>query len=199
MNATEIAYKFIGLDASGLAVKGQSINNSLTGNTNYLSVVPFLGILQTNVNNVNAAIAAGGSTPTPAQTAAIRAAVKELKRILKVIGALVNWDANADEAKLLTSGFNLKIITPPSKKTFTATLGKLSGEVVLELNSFGIAAYNWEMSTDPISTWASIALTTYSKTVVTGLTPGQKYWFRVSVTKGKKVVVVSDPYYIMVV
>jgi len=31
------------------------------------------------------------------------------------------------------------------------------------------------------------------------LTPGTKLWFRVSVTKGKTVAVVSDPYTIMVV
>ena len=100
---------------------------------------------------------------------------------------------------MLTSGFNLKTIAPKSSKSFIAKQGKLSGTVYLEINSYGIAAYAWEMSTDPISTWTPVGLTTLSKTIVTGLTPGVKYWFRVSVTKGKGIAAVSDPYTIMVI
>ncbi len=199
MKTSEIAYKFIGLDASGLAVKGQSIHDNLNANSNYPSCAAFLPNLQSAINTLTASITAGGSNPTPAQTGASHAAVYQLKRNLKVIGGLVNWDANGNEAILLTSGFDLKTITPKSPKSFNVKQGKLSGTVDLEINSYGNAAYVWEMSADPIGAWAKVDLTTLSKTTITGLTPGTKLWFRVSVTKGKTVAVISDPFTIMVV
>ena len=199
MDTKEVAYSFKGSDASGYAVSGQGVHDNLNGNVNYPSCVPFLGSLQSNINLLTAAITAGGSTPTPAQTGATHAAIKEVKHTLKVIGALVNYDANGDEAKLLTSGFSLKAYSPPSPKSFKAILGKLSGQIDLLINSYGAAAYFWQMSTDPIETWTQVDLTTLSKTTISGLTPGSKLWFRVSITKGNKVVLVSDPYFIMVV
>lgn len=199
MKTSSIVYNYAGLDASGLAVKAQSIYDSLNGNSSYPSPAAFLPILQTNTSALTSAVTAGGNTPTPAQTGAIHAAVHEVKRVLKVIGALVNWDANGNEAVLLTSGFDLKTFTPASPKSFKAVLGKLSGEIDLLINSYGTVAYFWQMSTDPISSWKQVDLTTVSKTTIKGLTPGTKLWFRVSITKGNKVILVSDPYTIMVV
>lgn len=199
MKTSTIAFKYTGLDASGLAVKAQSIYDSLNGNNSYPSSVAFLPILQTNTSVLTSAVTAGGTIPTPAQTGAIHAAVREVKRVLKVIGALVNWDADGNEAVLLTSGFDLKTYTPPSPKSFKAVLGKLSGEIDLLINSYGAAAYFWQMSTDPNDSWKQVDLTTVSKTTIKGLTPGTKLWFRVSITKGSKVILVSDPYTIMVV
>ncbi len=201
MKTKQIAFNYASLDASGLAVKGQSIHDSLISNSYYPSCVPFISILQTNVTALTSTITAGGNTPTPAQTSAIHTAQKDVKNILRVIGGLVNWDGNGNETILLTSGFDLKNYSPPNPKTFKAKLGKLSGEVDLEINSNGNAAYYWEITNDPIgiTTWAKASLTTTSKTTITGLTPGTKFWFRVSITKSNKVVVVSDPYTIMVV
>ena len=199
MKKPEAICNFKNDDAISLAVKSQALYTNLNGNPSYPTCAPLLPTLQTNTNTLNTAITAGGTTPTPAQTATINAAAYELKRVLKVICALVNWDANGNEATLLTSGFDVKTYSAPNPKTFKAKLGKLSGAIDLEINSYGVAAYVWQMSPDPISTWADVSLTTLSKTTITGLTPGTKLWFRVKITKGKTVITISDPYTIMVV
>ncbi len=199
MKTPEIAYNFSGLDASGYAVKGQSIYNKLNGNPAFTSPTPFLSILQTNVNNLTAAITAGGTTPTPVQTGAIHDAVKALKRVLKVIGNVVNWDANGNETTLLSSGFELKSYSPSGLKTFSVKQGSLSGTADADSPAYHNAAYAWFFSADPIGTWTQALITTISKATITSLIPGQKYWFKVVVTQGSKVVFTADPYMVHVV
>lgn len=189
-----------GLDAAGLANKGQNVCDGVNANSSsFPSAMPFIGILQMNVTALNTAITAAGNDPTKVQTSAIRDAEKQLRRSMRLVCALVNWDGNGDATKLLSSGFDLKSNNPPSAKSFVAKLGKLSGTVELEINSYGNAAYTWEQSPDPIAAWSQCALTTLSKASISGLTPGQKYWFRVKVTKGSNLITTSDPYTIMVV
>jgi len=190
-----------GLKPSELKIKGQVVKDGITGNTALPHCVPYATELQTKVGTLDTAITAGGTTPSELQKVAIIAAEDAIKLFLNFICAGVNVDGNGDETILLSSGFELKTYSPASPKSFIAKLGKLSGEIFLEINSYGAAAYYWEMTTDPIgaTAWVKADLTTTSKTIIKGLTPGTKLWFRVSITKSNKVVVVSDPYTIMVV
>lgn len=199
MNTSEVALNTSGLNASEIAVKGNTVYTNLNGNTNFTSCVPYLPILLGEVAVLEGAITIAKDEGTKAETSAERAATKKVKRTLKVIAALVNYEANGDETKLLTSGFDLKVITPPSPKTFNAKQGKVSGTVDLEVKSARNSAYMWEMSTDPIGAWTQIEVTVKSKTTVVGLTPGTKYWFRVALITGSGKNNYSDPHFVMVV
>lgn len=199
MKTPTIALNFSGLNAQDIALRGETVYNNLIGNVNFTSCAAYLPTLTTEVAALKAAIIIAKDEGTKAETSAVYDAEKKVKRVLKVISAVITFEAAGNETKLLTSGFELRAYTPPTPKSFNAKQGKLSGTVDLEINSYGAAAYAWEISADPISTWNPIALSTVSKTTVTGLTPGIKYWFRVSVTKGNAKLATSDPYFIIVV
>ena len=192
MSKSKAVLNFKDYDASGLAVKGQSIFDNTNANPNYPSCVTYTPILQSRVTNLTSKITAGGATPLPTQTAAIHAAIIDVREILTLICALVNWDAKSDEVKLLSSSFDVRKATVKNAKTFTAKLGLLSGQIMLEINSYGSAVYYWEISSDPIDIWSKAAVSSVSKVTIQGLTPGTKYWFRVRITKGTKEILVSD-------
>lgn len=50
-----------------------------------------------------------------------------------------------------------------------------------------ITAYVWEIINDPISTgtWQNCGITVNTKTTITSLTVGNKYWFRVKAITSK--------------
>ena len=199
MNIAELALNYKNLTASQIAIKGSNVYDHLNGNTNFTSCTAYLPILLGEVAILQAAITDAEDEGTKMETSAERAAEKKVKRTLKVIAAVVTYEANGDEVKLLSSGFDLKTFTPPGPKSFNAKQGKVSGTVNLEAKSFGNAAYMWEMSPDPIATWTQLVVTTISKTTVISLTPGVKYWFRVAVITSKGKNDYSDPHFVMVV
>lgn len=63
------------------------------------------------------------------------------------------------------------------------------------------AAYIWEMISDPINenTWSVYAYNVVSELHVTGLIPGNKYWFRVKTITSKGEQPYSDPYMLHVI
>ena len=77
--------------------------------------------------------------------------------------------------------------------------GVLSGTVWLETGSGSRVAYKWEMSPDPIGNWVQVDVATLSKTTITGLNPGLKYWFSVALVTSKGTKNYSDPYMVHVI
>lgn len=191
-----------GLDATSMAAKGQDVHDKMNANLNFPTAQPYMAALQGFVNALTTCITTAGSEPSKAQTAAIKDAVSDVKRTLRFICAIANWDCYNNETKLLTSGFDIKAPKASSPKSFVAKLGKLSTTIDLSINSYGSGvAYQWFGCPDPIipANWVQVALTTTSKVTITGQTPGVKMWYLVKMFKGDKLIATSDPYTIMVV
>ena len=198
MKTARVVLGYRGLNPSELITYSSGIYTTLNGNTNFPSAAPFVALLLT-VNTALISAVAAAKPGDKTSTSAMHDAENKTKRHLRVLGALVDFEADGDETKVLSSGFDLKTFTPPTPKSFTIKLGKLSGSVDMEINSYGSAAYKWLTSPDPIGVWTEVALTTVSKVSIGSLTPGLGLWGKVVVSKGTKIIATSDPYYIMAV
>ena len=161
-----------------LSIYSPTIVTGLTGNPSFISTNPAIAVLGT-ANAVLISAISAQTAGNKSSTSAVHQAAAEVKRILRAIASSVEYTGNNNETTILSSGFNIKKPAVFEGKTFKAKQGVLSGTVDLEVNSYGIAAYLWEMSTDPIGNWQQVEATTISKTTIMGLTPGTKYWFRV--------------------
>ena len=93
---------------------------------------------------------------------------------------LADNSADNDDALAIIghSGFDLKNKGVRIKPEFEAKHGKVSGEILLFAKSAGLrASYEWRMSVDQL-TWTDLPDTIQAKTKVSGLTPGQIYYFK---------------------
>lgn len=93
---------------------------------------------------------------------------------------LADNSADHDDALniIAKSGFDVKDKGIRIKPEFEAKHGKVSGEVLLYAKSAGLrSSYEWRMSVDQLS-WTDLPDTIQAKTKVSGLTPGQIYYFK---------------------
>lgn len=181
-----------------LIIYSQHIHNTLLGNGNFNFTIPSLTDLQ--LANIVLDDALVNQSPGDTNsTGQVRAASRQVKRVLKAMAAHVDYAAFDNETLALSSGFSIKKPAVKDAKTFTAKQGKTSGTVNLYINSYGNAAYMWEVSADPIGQWKTLETTVVSKTTVNGFTPGNKYWFRVAVVTSKGKNDYSDPHVVHVV
>jgi hypothetical protein len=181
MKSVQVSRGSVRLNALLLAVFGQSVVTAMTNNSNFLNPYPVLGLLQTALGILNAAIAAQ-HPGNKLSTEAVKAAKMEVNRILKALAAYVEFESNTDVLKAMSSGFNLvQGANHSGGNIFSATQGVLSGTVDLSSPAIG-GAYAWEFTLDPIiaANWQSATTTILASYTITGLTPGLKYWFRVA-------------------
>lgn len=166
-----------GLDPSGIEVFAGTIETSLTGNAalpNSASYVPMLSAGKLALHN-----AIHAAHPDPLT---IKGSVQYVVKVLNVMKSAAELECDNDEVKATSSGFAIKQVGIPKPKIFNATQGSLSGTVDLISPYAGShAAYVWEMIADPINanTWQQIKITNNTSYTITGLTAGNKYWFRV--------------------
>ena len=186
------------LSNADLAIYTQSVITATTAQAVFSSVSNIVSLLQTANATLNTALLAQ-KPGNKASTSALHAAATDVKRLLKLLAANIEFISHNIENVALSSGFTIKKPNTRDAKTFKAKQGKTSGTVDLEINSYGKAAYQWEMSPDPIGIWSPLEVTVTSKTMVSNLVPGTKYWFRVAVitSKGKKDY--ADPHLVHVV
>ena len=136
------------------------------------------------------------------KTAERDAARKDLEDTLTELANTVN-SKSTDEAVLQTSGFDVYI---PGEKdpvelvqvqNLSATEGDDEGEIDLHWDrASGATAYGIQQSLDPNNptNWTNLeGVGKTSKTTITGLTSGTKYWFRVRAKRGNESAGWSDP------
>lgn len=161
---------------------------SLIGNAWFASPTPSAIVITTQVNNLEAAYlkAQGGGAD---EVAAMRALETKLDQSMKLLAAYVENIANADplnaEAIVLSAGMELKGKGPKSNQEFQLLAGN-TGEILVVCPAIKNATYEIQMSTDPDDekSFTRIYIGTKSKFLMTGLTPGQRYFFRVcAITK----------------
>ena len=198
MNTIKVLAYPKNISDADLIIYSQGIKTSVSANTSFSSLNPYLTSLQTANVNLNAALLAqkpGNKT----STSTLHSASNEVKRNLRVVASNVEFICNNNEAMILSSGFSIKKPSVRDAKSFNAKQGKTTGTVDLEINSYGNAAYQWEMSPDPIGIWSPLDVTVKSKTTVTNLVPGTKYWFRVAVIVSSGKTDYTDPHMVHVI
>jgi len=197
MKRVKLALNLRGLDPSGTEVYGNSIYMSMNGNVNYPNAVNYVSQLNSGVTDLHSAITA--AVPSKIN---IKSKLVHVEKILHAIAAHVELECGDDEVKALSSGFSLKQASLSGPKVFNAEQGMLSGSVKLESPFADTrAAYVWEMIADPINTnvWQQFKITNTTSTGVAGLTPGNKYWFRVKAIVSDMEQLYSDPHMVHVV
>jgi hypothetical protein len=128
--------------------------------------------------------------------------VLQVQKVLKALRAHVELLCNDDEEIAASSGFDIVSGTTHTPKTFVVTQGQLSGTVDLECPFAGNrVAYIWEVAEDPLNpgVWKMFKVTTSTITSHSGLTAGNKYWFRVQAIVKDVPQAYSEPFLIHVI
>ncbi len=198
MRQTKLVLGVQGLDPSGVEVLANTIEIGLTGNAALSnSATTYLPLLSAGKMALHNAIHAAHP-----DTAAIKDAQNYVVKVLIAIKSAVELECNNNDMVAASSGFSLKQATAITPKTFNATQGLLSGTVDLVSPYAGShAAYVWEMVADPINqnTWTQLKVTNNTSYLVTGLTAGNKYWFRVKAIVHDDEQPYTDPHLVHVV
>ncbi len=158
----------------------------MTGNTRFPSPPILLSTLQSQA----AALAAANTqvrTGARGSAAAERDLAdkllrKSLRRMRDYVQSIVDDDPLSALAIALSAGMLLKRKGKFDKPPLDATPTTFPGEIALDAKAGeGNVFYEWTMSTDR-NTWTSLPSTSVSKTTVTGLTAGVRYYFRVRIS-----------------
>jgi hypothetical protein len=148
----------------------------------------------------NVAALGGGKAMTAARTAARKKVVADLFHVRDYVQGLAELLASpADAAALIVlAGLHIKKTGKRNKPPISAKNGPTSGSVVLDaLRVATIAVYLWQFSLDQKS-WSNVPQTMKARLTVTGLTPGQVYYFRFSAQTRKGLVDFSQIVSLMV-
>ena len=190
---------YVGLNPSALFKLGSDVIESLTGNANFTLCAPFLAAFTTANTALSTAIAAQ-KLGDKASTEILHNAEEEVKRFLRFLAATVEFEANNDATKILTTSFTIKTSNGGNGITsFKAKQGKQSGTIEATSPSYNRAAYLWYVSPDPIGAWTIVDVSTVSKFTYKNLAVGVKHWVKVVVKQGEETVLNADPIMIHVV
>ncbi len=163
-------------------LRAQTIQTKLTGNANFpigswpanIVTLAQLGIDITAFINAQSAVTAKTGT-----TAARDAAFLVVKNDLEALKGMVQVKADANvptAATIITgAGYFVKKSKVTVKKQNDALNTEISGTVLLTADSAG--HHQWEMSKDMV-TIINLPPTSTSHTLVSGLNPGDVWWFR---------------------
>jgi len=122
----------------------------------------------------------GGRAATQALKAARKKIMTDLSHVRDRIQQVAETKTTpADAAAVIVgAGLSLKKRTKRNKPPLRAVQGPTSGTAWLELlRVAGIATYYWVFSTDQ-KNWSSAPETMKARLLLTGLTPGQTYYFK---------------------
>ncbi len=196
MKRVKLSLNYKGLDSSGKVVFATNVYDNTNGNTKLPNCVPYLPQLFIAKKELNDAILALNPSPITIKTKEVI-----LEKVLYALKAQVELECNDSEDIAASSGFGLAAPRTKKTKVFNAKQGLLSGTVILNCPYVGRAAYVWEIIADPINqnTWQQIRITNSTSTIVSGLIPGNKYWFRVKAIANDLEQNYSDPFLVHVV
>ena len=196
--------KLKGKTVSELIESGGKVKTSLDGNVNFSVDIAKITELDTKLTALDTKQTEAGMARDASEqkTAERDTAREDLENTLTELVNFVN-SKSTDEAILQTSGFDVYI---PSEKVpvelvqvqnLSATEGDNDGEIDLQWDRVsGATAYGMQQSLDPNNptNWTNLeGVGKTSKTTVSGLTSGTKYWFRVRAKRGNESAGWSDP------
>jgi hypothetical protein len=161
--------------------RARAILRAMTGNPNFPSPSPPLGLVAAAIDALNEAEV---STLTRAAvTYPVRdEARRRLHTLLLQLCVHAQWIADGDpdhaESIVESAGMFVKRRGVRRPRVFAAKC-IASGTVMLIVPSAGkYASYEWAMSRDEQQTWETLPPTKQATTIVKGLTPGSRVYFR---------------------
>ena len=161
----------------------KKVTTLMTGNTQYPSPSPTLAVITTAVDDFETKVhdaLNGGKIAIAARNAAR----VELLSLMRQLASYVQGNCGADLLLLLTSGF--EAVRAPSKagilpapRNPSLSLTDKSGELLFKFDRVVNAAnYTIETATSAAGPWTEWDISSTSRVVIDGLTPGQTYWAR---------------------
>jgi hypothetical protein len=178
------------LSVAELLELAKQIVSAMTGNPNFPNPNPTLAQVSAAINNLETARqdALVARNTAKAKTAIQNQREDEARAMLRSLAAHVENVSGEDDALIISAGMGVKAPATP-----TGDIGILEGVTFTSGDSDGELDYMWnnkaaavsyviEMSTTPPNeaNWVQIKTVTTSKGTLTGLTSGQRYWFRVA-------------------
>jgi len=162
----------------------KSIVMAMTGNSNFTTPTPTLVSVSATISALeDAQSEAFTKAKGPAEKRDVKqvALIKDLQELLRYVQGIA--DKNPEHARdiILSAGMKVKQPSSGRKYNYEAKY-TTSGSLMLTAKTAGNrAAYYWEMSTDG-KVWTSLPIVLIAKTEVSGLTPGETYYFRYKAT-----------------
>ncbi|QQS28044.1 MAG: fibronectin type III domain-containing protein [Sphingobacteriales bacterium] len=190
-----------------LLAKGRKVHLDLSGNTDFLTPVPALPVLETALDNYEIAIsnAANGGRHLVATRNEKRAVVVD---ILQRLGTYVDLNSPDIASIILGSGFDIYTteheVAPASEKPTIeyAKDAAHSGAVKVKSSKMKHAIANQlRYTSDPFgpeARWTELPSQTKTTFLLNGLTPGVIYWFQTLTISTKGRSDWSDPFQFMV-
>jgi hypothetical protein len=169
---------------------GDTVHTSMTGNANFPTPNPPLTAVRTATDELTAAAEAVRLAKLALQAKVDVQDQKEVAfdLVLTQEGNYIETASGGDPVRILSAGVQVQAgRTPPAPMSkvddLSATGGDMPGEC--DLNHKPVKNkknYIVEVSPDPVTatSWKQAGLPSKSSFTVTGLTSGDKYWFRVA-------------------
>lgn len=199
MKMKRILINFWRFTAIALVLLGRSVVTKMTGNSNFTTPDPSLADVTSAIDDTEkkAALAKDGGKAAKSN---LKTSRKSLINIFRDLAWYVEKTANGDENILISSGFTLsKEPVASQRDQFFVLAGIDPGTVTIGCVAYKKAgAYLWfcfagaELPPD-IKAWVLSGASTQRKTLLTGLTPGQYYWFRYRAVTPAGMMEWSDP------
>ncbi|MBC8031267.1 MAG: fibronectin type III domain-containing protein [Pyrinomonadaceae bacterium] len=186
-----IKLNFHQLSITDKIAKARQIVSSLTGNPAFVTPTPALATATAAIDNLETAHAESQTAKQVAKTKTSAQNEKEdvLDKIMSQVAAYVESVAGDNEETIRSAGMDTRAAAastsgaPAQPQGLNATAGDREGEVDLAWDTVaGARSYLAEKSPDPPgnTSWTHAGVSTKSRTTISGLTSGTKYWFRVA-------------------
>jgi hypothetical protein len=170
--------------------KVRQIVTALTDNNNFPNANPTLTLITAGADNLEAAYTTTLANKQAVKTSITNQTISEddLVQLVSQLARDVENRAGGDETLIISAGMDVKAGPtapgmPDAPSGLEITIGDHDGELDLSWNPVsGVRSYEIQLSPDPPTntTWTHAATSTKSSTTISDLTPGTRYWFRVS-------------------
>ncbi|HVT86397.1 MAG TPA: fibronectin type III domain-containing protein [Chitinophagaceae bacterium] len=179
--------------------KSRTIVELMTGNSNFPTPVPAITVIADAADDYSSSLITA-STGNRADIAAKNQKRADLEELLRILASYINFTADGDRSKLLTTGYDVSKekapVTITKPENITVTNGMNPGDLVVSVNAVkGARSYVHEYADEAdfaAGKWQSVTAS-QSKYVFTGLEAGKKYYCRVAAVGSRDQVVYSDP------
>ena len=171
--------------------KGRHIVSSMANNANFPNPTPPLTEVTTALDEFAQAFALVQAAKSDLTTRVVtqdNAAAKVDQALTKLAG-YVESVAGTDDTLITAAGMDTKAArsaptVPSAPQSLSANAGEHEGEINLFWKAVPNArSYTIEASQDPATagSWTHVGIATSASKVITNLTSGKRYWFRVAV------------------
>jgi len=178
------------LSVTDKIAKGRQIVTAMTNNTNFPNPSPPLTEITASLDELTQAFALVQSAKSEVSTRVVTQDNSEarLDQLLTQLAGYVESVAGRDDTLITSVGMETKAVpsaatVPSLPQALAANAGEHEGEINLLWKAVPKArSYIIEFSLDPAtaSSWTHVGIATSASKVVTNLTSGKRYWFRVA-------------------